>query len=113
MMELVIKIPEVFYEALRNTDEMTACIGPRSGKTLESVIFDAVAKGTPLPEGHGPLKDVRELSDDIRDYIRDTSNLHYDDLTGAEDYNAGIEVCLDEIEDAPTIIGADEAATEE
>ena len=51
--ELVIKIPEHYYEALRKTDLMIS--GIRSGKTLMSVIYGAVAKGTPLPKRHGRL----------------------------------------------------------
>lgn len=57
--ELVIKIPEVFYEALRKTDMMVS--GQRSGKTLMSVIYNAVANGTPLPKGHGRLIDADEV----------------------------------------------------
>lgn len=57
--EVVIKIPEVFYEALKQTDIMVS--GQRSGKTLMSVIYNAVANGTPLPKGHGRLIDADEL----------------------------------------------------
>ena len=54
-MKIIIDIPEVFYEALRKTDEIIS--GQRSGKTLMSVIYNAVAQGTPLPKGHGELID--------------------------------------------------------
>jgi len=60
--ELVIKIPEVFYEALRKTDEIIS--GQRSGKTLMSVIYNAVAKGIPLPKGHGRLIDADAVLED-------------------------------------------------
>jgi hypothetical protein len=55
--ELVIKIPEDYYEALRKTDLMIS--GQRSGKTLMSVIYGAVAKGTPLPKHHTDLIERR------------------------------------------------------
>lgn len=81
-MQIVIKIPEVFYEALRKTDRILG--GQRSGKTLMSVIYNAVAKGTPLPKGHGRLIDEKDLS---------LMTVHMID---------GMFVC-----DAPTIIEAD------
>ena len=60
-MQIVIDIPAVFYEALKKTDEITS--GQRSGKTLMSVIYNAVANGIPLPEKHGDLLDADELWD--------------------------------------------------
>lgn len=60
-MQIVIDIPEVFFEAIKNTGEIV--IGQRSGKTLMSVIYNAVAKGTPLPKGHGRLIDADMLWD--------------------------------------------------
>lgn len=47
-MQILIDIPEDFYEALKKTDEMSS--GLRSEKTLMSVVYSAVAKGTPFPE---------------------------------------------------------------
>ncbi len=47
-MELIIDIPEVYYEALKQANIIIS--GKRSGKTLESVIYGAVGKGTPLTE---------------------------------------------------------------
>lgn len=45
-MKLVIDIPEEIYEALRKADAIIS--GQRSNKSLTSIIFDAIAKGTPL-----------------------------------------------------------------
>lgn len=60
--ELVIKIPEVFYESLRNTDVIIA--GRRNGKLfMSSVIFNAIVNGTLLPKGHGDLIDRKALMD--------------------------------------------------
>lgn len=58
-MQIVIDIPEAYYEALRKTDAMIS--GQRSGKTLMSVIYNAIANGIPLPKGHGDLIDRTEL----------------------------------------------------
>jgi len=60
--EVVIKIPKVFYEALKQTDIMVS--GQRSGKTLMSVIYNAVANGVPLPKGHGRLVDADSILED-------------------------------------------------
>ena len=73
---------------------------------------EAVKHSTPLPKGHGRLIDTDELTKEIKSYIRDTSNLHYDDLVEAEAYNSAYYNCLDEIEYAPTIIEADKSESE-
>ena len=73
-MQIVIDIPEVFYESLKDTDVIVS--GQRSGKTLMSVIYTAVANGTPLQKGHGRLIDADKLleSDEI---IADSRKCHY------------------------------------
>ena len=104
-MRIVIDIPEVFYEALRKTDEIIR--GQRSGKTLMSVIYNAVSQGIPLPKGHGRLIDADALKAEIMQWQRDISNpeakrgarlaeAHYQDL----------------INKSPTIIEADKAESE-
>lgn len=60
--ELIIKIPEVYFEALKKTEEIVS--GQRSGKTFMSVIYERVANGTPLPKGHGRLIDADALKMD-------------------------------------------------
>jgi len=91
--ELVIKIPEVFYEALRKTDMMVS--GQRSGKTLMSVIYNAVANGTPLPKGHGRLIDADELK---KEYPHDTD---WDYPVNTNSY------VVESIDNSHTIIEAD------
>ena len=89
-MQIVIDIPEVFYETLKKTDEIVS--GQRSGKTLMSVVYSAIANGAPLPKGHGRLIDASQL------------------LTVTECKEDGTEQCYipyTHIEDAPTIIEAD------
>ena len=101
--DLIIKIPEEIRLALINNiqlsqDQQSIC---------DSYIKQAIIKGILLPKGHGRLIDADELTKEIKSYIGDISNLHYDDLAEAEDYNSAYCNCLDEIEDAPTIIEAD------
>jgi hypothetical protein len=95
LMQIVIKIPEVYYEALRKTDRIVG--GQRSGKTLMSVIYDAVAVGTPLPKGHGRLIDVNDLLDRVE--LEDTDE--------NREYNAGSIITLEDVDFIPTIIEAD------
>ena len=52
--ELVIKIPEELYEAYKGRP-------PMLGDAGMDMIAQSIAKGTPLPKGHGKLKDVDEL----------------------------------------------------
>ena len=55
-MHVVIDMPEELYEALSESSEIIIS-GQRSGKTLMSVLVNAVANGTPLPKGHGRIGD--------------------------------------------------------
>ena len=105
-MEIVINIPEVYYEALRKTDVIIS--GQRSGKTLTSVIFDAVANGTPLPKGHGALKDENYLLSILR-------CKEYETCTWRNCSDCNREKCLKrhDVLDAPTIIEADKSESEE
>ena len=91
--ELVIKIPEVFYEALRKTDMMV------SGQRSMSVIYNAVAKGTPLPKGHGKIIDYGYVVDAIDDWV----NAEEYRYTNATDY------LRKRVANTPTIIEADES----
>jgi len=70
--KLIIEIPKDYYEALSKTKEIIS--SQRSGKTLMSVIYSAVAKGTPL--------------DDVKDIIRDKKAAETD--VAREYYNLGL-----------------------
>ena len=96
--ELVVKIDEELFKGIK------ICV--KDG-ILNYEPWVTIAKGKPLPKGHGDLKDASELAKEIKSYICDTSNLHYDVLEEAEAYNSAYHNCLDEIEDAPTLIEAD------
>lgn len=54
--ELVIKIPEKLYKHIMSMQLYIP--GRRSGKTTLAIILAVIKNGTPLPKGHGDLKDV-------------------------------------------------------
>lgn len=80
-MELIINIHKKDYQSILN-----------SGQVPYSVAC-AIMNGTPLPKGHGRLKDV--------DWIDDNCETHYSDTDGSWCY------AWRDIDDAPTIIEAD------
>ena len=89
--ELVIKIPEEIRLALINNiqlslDQQSVC---------DSCIKQAIVNGTPLPKGHGRLIDADALIDTL----------------GCSDRDIYVEACIEE--DAPTIIGAYKAESED
>lgn len=100
--ELVIKIPEEEYDLIVN-DEACGL----------NVLTRAIAKGTPLPKGHGRLIDA--------DYLKDVTLLHnwhgnnknivpYSDRRG---YRLRNNEVLTALINAPTIIEADKGESEE
>lgn len=89
-MHIVIDISEEMYEELKylNVHGFT------------TAVEEAVANGTPLPIGHGKLKDVDDL---------DVTTIETDDYDG----NEVLDVVLKEdIDEAPTIIEADTESEE-
>ena len=54
--ELVIKIPQAYYELV-----LERCKDP--------VLLNAFKNGTPLPKGHGRLGDLDKLEKDMKRYI--------------------------------------------
>ena len=83
-MEIVIDIPDKTYKVIKNTKQVSdrECW----------ILTNAILNGKPLPKGHGKLKDVSSLLT-VTDIKSDGSEFTY--------------VPYSEIEDAPTIIGAD------
>lgn len=77
-MEIVIKINNSDYEYIKN--------GSIVPIKIDTHIYDAIRKGTPLPKGHGRLIDAESLYDDFE-------SMDYD--------------FEDAIEYAPTVIPAD------
>jgi hypothetical protein len=86
-MQIVIDISEEMYEELKylNVHGFT------------TAVEEAIAKGTPLPEGHGKLFDVNDLLDRIG----------LEDNESNRDENVGEIVTLEDFDYIPTIIQAD------
>lgn len=95
-MQIVIDIPEDIYEVLKKTDLIIG--GRRNGKNVMWVIYNAVAKGTPLPKGHGRLIDADRLR-----LMYSINRANFNTVVGIQKW----------IDDAPTIIEADKAEQEE
>ena len=82
--ELVIKISE----------EIKAVIDKNgTNENVTETLWQATKNGTPLPKGHGRLKDI--------DWIDDNCESHHSDIDGSWCYT------WRDIDDAPTIIEAD------
>ena len=90
MIELVIKIPEEVKNKIdsANEDNYRTYLW-----CFETTLYDAIKHGTPLPKGHGRLKDYDKI---INDGIR-----------------KGFCDWYDEMKYAPTIIEADKAESED
>lgn len=97
-MHIVIDIPEVFYEVLKKADEIVS--GPHSEKALMSVIYNAIAKGTPLPKGHGRLIDISQIDKDKIESSNPVISLMLND-----EYIEAVS--LDYLSGLPTIVEAD------
>ncbi len=89
-MELVIKIPEELYKAYKGRP-------PMLGDAGMDMIAQAIVTGTPLPEGHGALKDADEIKKNK--FTLGTSN-----------YCEYKVVKIEDIDKADTIIEADKPA---
>lgn len=68
-----------------------------------------IINGTPLPEGHGALKDADKLAIAIA-MMRDKCNYYGNEYEQA--LFQAYDFCVDEIIDTPTIIEADEEGAE-
>ena len=88
--ELVIKISEEEYEYCKTWE-------------LMSPIAKAIVKGTPLPKGHGRLKDEEEI-------LRELGSYHIGGIDAIKIYNGentwedGLHTAWRVIDDAETII---------
>jgi hypothetical protein len=87
-MQIVIDIPK---------DEYNIAKYGQYGNINVDVVRKAIAKGTPLPEGHGKLFDVNDLLDRIG----------LEDNESNRDENVGEIVTLEDFDYIPTIIPAD------
>lgn len=90
-MKLVIEIDDKTYELVKLFK--SECLTPEREAKIDDPFFRAVLNGTPLPKGHGRLKDV--------DYVKKQFNgKEGDDFTAFHFYEA--------IDNAPVIIPADD-----
>jgi hypothetical protein len=116
-MELVINLDDEIY---RHVVSMQFCApGLRSGKSLLEKILKAIRTGTPLPKGHGDLKDELDLdlsapSLGTDEYINDLMAKHNIDYANGDDEDKVrafaldlIDSCMNVIDSTQTIIGAD------
>ena len=92
--ELVIKMSEERYKDIQRIAEVQ--LESNHFKTAEQII----AKGTPLPKGHGKLIDAGELTRQLELVANDEWNKQVGSSKGLED-------AIDIIEDTPTIIEAE------
>lgn len=92
--ELVIKIPEEIYKASQILDV-------KYEDTVQ-IPLEVIANGTPLPKGHGELADIRPLMRGL-----------YEEMCVGELSYTTSEVYKMLENEAPTIIEADKAESEE
>lgn len=98
-MKIVIDIPETDYNRIMTSNEV-------------EYYELKIAQGQVLPKGHGDLIERDKLIQSIKENLIDTSNLHYENLVEAEGVNCGVESSLDDVNNAPTIIEADQGNKE-
>ena len=96
--ELVIKIDEDIIEGAKSS--------PNYYPTYHfKEIWRAIAKGTPLPEGHGKLGDLDKIKKEMQNY--------HDDCAKTSEYTRlGFETAIAVVEGAQTIIEADRGKQE-
>lgn len=91
--ELVVKIPKEIYNYVQHMGSIPII----NIQQIANAIFD----GTPLPEGHGRLGDLDELTQRITNYIKHNEHM-MDELTLLQE-----KFILEGIKDTHTIIETD------
>lgn len=91
-MKIIIDIPEEEYKRVMD------------GRWYGNGLADYIEHGTPLPKGHGDLKDADALAIQIA-LIRDTYNYYGNDYENI--CFKSFDRAVDEVIDAPTIIEAE------
>ena len=67
-MQLVIDIPEDLYKGIEGQD------GSLETEYICDKLMKAIDNGTPLPKGHGKLKDENEIFECIRNRVKNLMN---------------------------------------
>lgn len=93
--ELVIKIPEEKYKHIMSMQFYIPC--SRGGESLVELMLKTIRNGAPLQKGHGRLGDLDALEMEIENYSKGAFAMTPEFL----------------VKDAPTIIEADRAESEE
>ena len=102
-MKLVIDIPEKIYELCQRD----VCRWPiRNGRTLYRTVWEAIANGKPLPKGHGDLKDVDAIHEEIHKLQSGIAKNGGTVIVNKDQYK-GLCYARGIINEAPVIIEAD------
>lgn len=96
-MKIVIEMTEDDYKKVKD------------GRVPITMMRNTIRNGTPLPKGHGALKDADKLAVTIA-MLRDKCNYYGNEYEHA--LFQAYDISVDEIIDAPTIIEADEEVDE-
>lgn len=97
--ELVIKISEKTYNALTHSEF--------DAKLIVDEMRKAIVNGTPLPKGHGDLKDANELKKTYDERITYLYTLNKKDNPSREAKICATNWCVNTIDELSTIIEAD------
>ncbi len=104
--ELVIKIPEWKYKSICEGIEASKRCGVVG---IDHDIHEAIYNGTPLPKGHGKLKDADKIANEVN-ALKDNWNRY------GNEYESGryesYDYAVDTIDNADTIIEADKDSEE-
>ncbi len=92
--ELVVKVPKYMFEAFQDRYKY-----PNKGNGINLLEY-AIAKGTPLPKGHGRLVDISKIDEDK---VESDNPIIYLEING----QCTEAISLDYLNDLPTIVEAD------
>ena len=121
--ELIIKLNEDDYINIKNAINSLIENGVKRASMSQACL--AILDGTPLPKGHGDLKDELDLdlfdpSLDIDEYVRELMAKHNIDYANGDDEDKVrafatdlIYSCMNVIKTAPTIIESDKSESED
>ena len=102
--EVVIKIPKILYAQIQSDAEIMIYSGMRSWKGILATLLRSVRNGTPLPKGHGDLKDFDKIEwygcdfEDGKTCIKNRGNCDICTFANCD---------ADQVRNLPTIIKAD------
>lgn len=98
-MQILVEIDDKLYNRIKYLE-------PRANTMLDE-LMRSIQNGTPLPKGHGRLKDVDELLKMTKSYKSELGRLKADPFV-----KSGIETVESFIKEMPTLIEADRSEEE-